>query len=93
MRAFLFAATFTLLVPSIGYAATPEEAEQTIASRTAGPRVQAAALMLAHVRRVEQSAFAEKEPGTLAPGGALGVVWRVESWELGPLVRGAYFKE
>ena len=91
------ALSFGLLAPSLAQAAPAEErSEQTEAapsSRTTGPRVQVGALMLAHVRRVEESAFSEKEPGTLAPGGALGVVWRVEGWELGPTIRGAYFKE
>lgn len=68
---------------------TPAEANAT-PSWLSGARFQLGALVLAHVRR---DTSIDKEPGTLAPGAALGVVWRVEGWEIGPTVRGAYFDE
>lgn len=55
-----------------------------------GARLQLGVSMFGHVRRADTF---DPEPGTLAPGGQLGLVWRVEGWELGPIVRGAYFKE
>src|SRR5687767_8428939 len=88
-----FALSLALLSPSLAHAAPEEGTEEAIASRTSGARFQMGALVLGHVRHVGTGANEDKEPGTLAPGGALSVVWRVEGWELGPILRAAYFQE
>lgn len=81
----LLPAVFALLAPSFAHAASEEGmSEQAIASRTSGARFQMGALGFAHVREVSTSVGSDKEPGTIAPGGLLGVVWRVDAWELGP---------
>ena len=69
-----------------GPAAPVEETPKALT----GPRVQIGVSMFGHVRRA--SAF-EKEEGTLAPGGQLAVVWRIEGWEVGPIIRGASYRE
>lgn len=80
----------SLFAASSAHAAEEPAQENETPAALRGARVQVGALMLAHVR--QETGF-DKEAGTLAPGGALAVVWRVEGWELGPIIRGAHFDE
>jgi hypothetical protein len=83
------AVLFLLGASSDARAAEEAPVEETPKALT-GARLQLGVSMFGHVRRA--SSF-DTEPGTLAPGGQLAVVWRIEGWEVGPIVRGAYFKE
>ena len=68
--AFVLACTSPTLAATAEPApsATPDERSEAVR----GARVELGAFMLAHVRR-ENSL--DREPGTLAPGGSLGVGW------------------
>jgi hypothetical protein len=80
-----------LLFASTNATAATESPGTAKESAVDGARLKVGALAVAHVRREDS---ADKEPGTIAPGVALGVGWRVwDSWELEATVRGAYFKE
>jgi hypothetical protein len=80
------------LAPTSARAASEETAvpEATSSAKTGGARFELGALMLAHVRRETSD---EKEPGTLAPGAALGVSWRIfDAWQLEATLRGAHYE-
>lgn len=87
----------SLLVPSAARAAPSPPADEPTteagasSSRPAGARFLLGALMLAHVRR---ETSLDKEPGTLAPGVALAVGWRLlDAWEVEATARGAHYDE
>lgn len=96
MRTFVLSGLVSLVVFAVSTVSVEARAAEDDApaeetpKALRGARVQLGVSMFGHVRRA--SSF-EKEEGTLAPGGQVAVVWRVESWELGPIVRGAYYRE